>query len=174
MSKKGGAIVSATITLIIFTVLPLYLPSLIPPQFESMISEVGIDLESFTSQIATMGVIIAGITLVKGFMEKSSIGYLLMSIGSSVITLFIIMDSISLGDPESLGIATISMEISGGVNTAIIDMRLFVQLAVVGVVLQIVQSILDFRDARKEIKKPISKQIDYTTQRAPVDNSPSP
>jgi hypothetical protein len=150
MSRKTGAVISAVITLGIFTVFPLYLPDLLPPEMMLMVSNMGFDLEGLLGQIATIGVIMAMITLLKGFVERNSVAYFTLSAGSSIVTLIIIMESVGLGDMQNLGVTTISLEVEGGVNTAVIDMRLFVQLAIVLVALQIVQSILDFRDARVE------------------------
>jgi len=69
MSRRTNAIISAAITLIIFTVLPLYAPSLIPPEYIDMVSEFGIDIIQFANEIAMIGGVIAVLTLVKGFVQ---------------------------------------------------------------------------------------------------------
>jgi hypothetical protein len=168
MSRKTGAIISAVITLAIFTVLPLYLPDLLPPDMMLMVSNIGFNLEGLLSQIATIGVIMALITLLKGFVERTSMAYLILSAGSSIVTLIIIIQSVGLGDMQSLGVTTISLEVEGGVNTAVIDMRLFVQLAIALVALQIVQSILEFRDAR--IEEGRRHLVHDSAMRATVEN----
>ena len=168
MSRKTGAVISAVITLAIFVVLPLYLPDLLPPDMMLMVSNMGFDLEGLLGQIATIGVIMALITLLKGFVERTSVAYLILSAGSSIVTLMIIIQSVGLGDMQSMGVTTISLEVEGGVNTAVIDMRLFVQLAIVLVALQIVQSILEFRDARVEEGR--RQLVHDSTMRATVEN----
>jgi hypothetical protein len=161
MSRRTSAILSAAITLTVFTVLPLYLPEHLPQDMMLMVSKMGFDIDGLLSQIATIGVIMAMITLLKGFVERTSVVYLILSAGSSVVTLLIIMESVGLGDVQSLGVTTISLEVEGGVNTAVIDMRLFVQLAIALVALQIVQSILEFRDTRREEsqKQPVHNMV---------------
>jgi len=168
MSRKTGAVISAVITLAIFVVLPLYLPDLLPPDMMLMVSNMGFDLEGLLGQIATIGVIMALITLLKGFVERTSVAYLILSAGSSIVTLMIIIQSVGLGDMQSMGVTTISLEVEGGVNTAVIDMRLFVQLAIVLVALQILQSILEFRDARVEEGR--RQLVHDSTMRATVEN----
>jgi len=168
MSRKTGAVISAVITLAIFVVLPLYLPDLLPPDMMLMVSNMGFDLEGLLGQIATIGVVMALITLLKGFVERTSVAYLILSAGSSIVTLMIIIQSVGLGDMQSMGVTTISLEVEGGVNTAVIDMRLFVQLAIVLVALQIVQSILEFRDARVEEGR--RQLVHDSTMRATVEN----
>jgi len=168
MSRKTGAVISAVITLAIFVVLPLYLPDLLPPDMMLMVSDMGFDLEGLLSQIATIGVVMALITLLKGFVERTSVAYLILSAGSSIVTLMIIIQSVGLGDMQSMGVTTISLEVEGGVNTAVIDMRLFVQLAIALVALQILQSILEFRDARVEEGR--RQLVHDSTMRATVEN----
>ena len=168
MSRKTGAVISAVITLAIFVVLPLYLPDLLPPDMMLMVSNMGFDLEGLLGQIATIGVVMALITLLKGFVERTSVAYLILSAGSSIVTLMIIIQSVGLGDMQSMGVTTISLEVEGGVNTAVIDMRLFVQLAIVLVALQILQSILEFRDARVEEGR--RQLVHDSTMRATVEN----
>jgi hypothetical protein len=168
MSRKTGAVISAVITLVIFVIFPLYLPDLLPPDMMLMVSNMGFDLEGLLGQIATIGVVMALITLLKGFVERTSVAYLILSAGSSIVTLMIIIQSVGLGDMQSMGVTTISLEVEGGVNTAVIDMRLFVQLAIALVALQIVQSILEFRDARVEEGR--RQLLHDSTMRATVEN----
>ncbi|UCH56947.1 MAG: hypothetical protein JSV18_06300 [Candidatus Bathyarchaeota archaeon] len=153
MSRKLSAVVSAAITFVIFALLPSYVPSLIPPQYSEMIAQTGIDLAGFTNQISMIGVIIATLTLVKGFVPPSSPIYILASIGSSGVTLAFTIITLSLGNLEelgNLGLTTLTLDVEGGVNTAVIDMRFFFQLTALTVVLSIIHSILEFSDARKE------------------------
>ena len=150
MRIKTGAVISAAITLLIFTVLPLYAPSQIPPEFTELLAEAGISLTGFLNQIAMIGVVIAALTLAKGFVEASSPVYLLASIGSSVVMLAVTVITLSLGDLSNLGVTTVTMDIEGAVSTAVVDLRFFVQLAALSVGLQIIHAFLEFMEARKE------------------------
>ena len=153
MSRRTSAIISAAITLIIFTVLPLYAPSLIPPEYIDMVSEFGIDIIQFANEIAMLGGVIAVLTLVKGFIQPSSVFYLLASVASSGVTLFFTIVTVSLGrfeDLANLGMTTITMEVQGALNTMSLDFRLFVWITTATVALKIVESFLEYADARKQ------------------------
>ncbi len=153
MSRRTNAIISAAITLIIFTVLPLYAPSLIPPEYIDMVSEFGIDIIQFANEIAMIGGVIAVLTLVKGFVQPSSVFYLLASVASSGVTLFFTIVTVSLGrfeDLANLGMTTITMEVPGALNTMTLDFRLFVWITAATVALKIVESFLEYADARKQ------------------------
>ncbi len=155
MSRRTSAIISAAITLIIFTVLPLYAPSLIPPEYVDMVAEFGIDIVQFTSEIAMIGGVITVLTLVKGFVEPSSVFYLLASIAMSGVTLFFTVVTVSLGrldELANLGLTTITMEVQGTLNTMTLDFRVFIWVTVATVTLKIIEAFLEFSDARKQMK----------------------
>ena len=155
MSRRTSAIISAAITLIIFTVLPLYAPSLIPPEYVDMVAEFGIDIVQFTSEIAMIGGVITVLTLVKGFVEPSSVLYLLSSIAMSGVTLFFTVVTVSLGrldELANLGLTTITMEVQGTLNTMTLDFRVFIWITVATVTLKIIEAFLEFTDARKQMK----------------------
>jgi len=155
MSRRTSAIISAAITLIIFTVLPLYAPSLIPPEYVDMVAEFGIDIVQFTSEIAMIGGVITVLTLVKGFVEPSSVLYLLSSIAMSGVTLFFTVVTVSLGrldELANLGLTTITMEVQGTLNTMTLDFRVFIWVTVATVTLKIIEAFLEFTDARKQMK----------------------
>lgn len=155
MSRRTSAIISAAITLVIFTVLPLYAPSLIPPEYIDMVAEFGIDITQFASEIAMIGGVIAVLTLVKGFVEPSSVLYLLSSIAMSGVTLFFTVVTVSLGrldELANLGITTITMEVQGTMNTMTLDFRVFIWVTTATVALKIIEAFLEFSDARKQTK----------------------
>lgn len=161
MSRRTSAIVSAAITLLIFTALPLYAPRLLPPEYIDMISEFGIDMIQFANGIAIMGVVIALLTLVRGFAQHSSVIYLLASIASSGMTLFFTLVTVSFGRFEelgNLGVTTMTMEVQGALNTMTLDFRLFIWITVATVALKTIESILEFADARKQNEAEIPQQ----------------
>ena len=154
MSRKIGAIVSAAITLLVFTILPLYAPSFIPSEVKDFVSSAGIDLDDFFNQMAILGLVTALITLARGFFEKSSPIYLTASIASSSMMFIFTLLTLGLGDIRSLGINKITIEVEGIVNTIVMDMRFFIQLAAVSVGLSVIHSFMEFIDARKEKAPP--------------------
>ncbi|MGD2200040.1 MAG: hypothetical protein PVJ38_00235 [Candidatus Bathyarchaeota archaeon] len=153
MSRRSSAIISATITLIIFTVLPLYVPSLLPPQYLEKVAEFGIDIGQFTTQIAVIGGVVALLTLVKGFVALHSPIYLLAALASSVVTLFFTVTAVSLGRLDelgNLGLTSITVDVEGSLNHIVLDFRIFVQLTAVGVILKMIETVLTFMEARQE------------------------
>ena len=153
MSRKTSAVLSALITLVIFVGLPLYAPSQIPEEYFEMFSETGVDVNAFIYQIATIGLVASVLTLVKGFVPMTSYIYLLASLSSNAMTLYFNLVTFSVGDLAKLGQLTVTTEIPGGVNTMLLDMRLFIQLAFLAVGLQVIYTVLEFINARKEEAK---------------------
>jgi hypothetical protein len=153
MSRRSSAVLSALLTLVIFVGLPLYAPSQIPEEYFEMFSESGFELNAFVYQIAAIGLVASVLTLVKGFASKASYTYLLASLSSNAMMLYFNLVTFSVGDLAKLGQVTISTEIPGGLNTMFLDMRLFIQLSFVVVGLQVIYTLLDFINARKEETK---------------------
>ncbi len=156
MSKKTGALISAVITLLIFTVIPLMAPSYLPPSTLETIAQTGIDVPSFVNQLAIMGVAIAGLTLVKGFVAPSSPIYLLAALASSGATFAFTVLTLSIGRFEelgNLGLTTLNVEVLGSINAIVLDFRFFVQLTALTVALKMVEAVFAFIEARKELTR---------------------
>jgi hypothetical protein len=156
MTNKTGALISAAITLLIFTVVPLMAPSYLPPSTLETIAQTGIDVPSFVNQLASMGVAVAGLTLVKGFVVPSSPIYLLAALASSGVTFVFTVVTLSLGRFEelgNLGLTTMNVEVQGSVNAIVLDFRFFVQLTALTVALKMVEAVFAFIEARKELTR---------------------
>ena len=157
MSNKTGALISAAITLLIFTVIPLMAPGYLPPSTLETLAQTGIEVSSFVNQLAIMGVAVAGLTLVKGFVEPSSPLYLLAALASSGVTFVFILVTMSLGRLEelgNLGLTTMNVEVQGSVNAIVLDFRLFIQLTALTVALRMGEAVFAYLKARKEVKGP--------------------
>jgi hypothetical protein len=156
MTNKTGAMISAAITLLIFTVIPLMAPRYLPPSTLETIAQTGIDVPSFVNQLAIMGVVVAGLTLVKGFVVPSSPIYLLAALASSGVTFAFTVVTLSLGRFEeigNLGLTTMNVEVQGSVNAIVLDFRLFVQLTALTVALKMVEAVFAFIEAKKELTR---------------------
>jgi len=162
------------VTLLIFTVLPLYAPSQLPPELDALISQAGFDLTGLINWIAAIGVALTLLTLVKGFVAKHSPLYLLASIASGATTFAFTLITLGLGDWENLGVTTVSMGVQGATNTVVLNLSVFVKLAAVTVALEVTHSILEFVDARKqrsEAQQPPELPFEGTTLQ-PEDQMP--
>jgi hypothetical protein len=140
---------SAFFSLIVFTVIPLYAPSMIPQELMSPILDSGFDINKFTFQTAAIGVFAAALTLVKGFSEIASYSYLTAALASNVVTIYFTLTTLTLGDVGSFGITEISLDLQGGSSIMILDMRLFVWLAIITLGLQVLLNIFSFLEARR-------------------------
>ncbi len=157
MSNKTGALVSAAITLLIFTVIPLMAPRYLPPSYMETLAQTGIDVPSFVNQLAIMGVAVAALTLVKGFVVPSSPIYLLAALASSGLTFAFTVVTLSFGRLEelgNLGLTTMTMEVQGSFNAITLDFRFLVQLTALTVALKMVEAVFAYLEARKEAKAP--------------------
>jgi hypothetical protein len=157
MSKRTGALVSAAISLLLFTAVPLLAPSYLPPSYLEPLANIGIDVSSLSNQLAIMGVAVATLTLVKGFVAPSSPLYLLAALASSGMTFAFTVMTLSFGrleDLGNLGLTTMNVEVQGSVNAIVLDFRLFVQLTALTVVLRMGEAVFAFIEARKEAKAP--------------------
>jgi ABC-type uncharacterized transport system permease subunit len=157
MSKRTSALVSAAITLLMFTAIPLLAPRYLPPSYLETFAKTGIEVSSFSIQLAIMGIAVAALTLVKGFVEPSSPTYLLAAIASSGVTFAFTAVTLSFGRLEelgNLGLTTMNVEVQGSVNAIVLDFRLFVQLTALTVALRMVEAVFAFIEARKEAKAP--------------------
>lgn len=148
MKVRTGAILSAVLTFVVFVVLPLIIPSLLPPELMAPISQIGFDLTGLLNETAIIGVIVSILALAKGFVDKPSPLYPALSTASNVVWLVFSLLIMGLGQIETFGVTEFSFEIEGAVNTLVLDMGLFVYIAVITVGLKIIHSILEFLDAR--------------------------
>ena len=94
-----------------------------------------------------MGVLVSVITLVKGFVPPYSPLYFLAGAGSSLVMLAFTLVTLGLGNIWSFGITVLKIKIPGGLNTTVLDLRFFIQLAVLISILQIIQAFLEFKEA---------------------------
>ncbi|MEE8355509.1 MAG: hypothetical protein V3S09_06740 [Candidatus Bathyarchaeia archaeon] len=153
MSSRTGALVSAAITLLIFAVIPLMAPRYLPPSYMETLAQTGIDIPSFVNQLAIMGVAVAALTLVKGFVAPVSPLYLLAALASSGLTFAFTVVTLSFGRLEelgNLGLTTMRMEVQGSVNAITLDFRFLVQLTALTVALKMVEAVFKYIEARKE------------------------
>ena len=146
--------VSATITLIIFVVVPYLLPEYIPPNIDRLIVESGIDLDWFLNQIMVVGAVTAAITLVKGLAGKTSPVWLLASLAQNVSSLVFTLILLGAGDILSLGVVELTMETEKATNFITMNTRVFVYLSIEVVALSMIRSYLSWREACIEAAPP--------------------
>jgi hypothetical protein len=152
--RQIGSVISALITALIFVGIPFLLPSYLPPDIAQMMTDAGMDIPGFLNQMKILGGITAIITLVKGFVDKTSLIYLLASVVQNVSALGFTVILLGAGDYASLGLTEFTVDMEGMVSQIIMDMRVFVYLTVAVVALRIIQSYLEWGEAKAEAAPP--------------------
>ena len=153
MNRRNSALFSALVSLLTFAIIPLYAPSQLPIELFDPLIEAGFDIESFTYQIAAIGVLSSILTVIKGFADEDSYTYLFTALTGNGVSLYFTLATLTLGDINSLGVSTITMDIGGGSNTLTLDMSIFVWFAILTLVLQVLLNVLTFVDSRKSSSK---------------------
>ncbi len=152
--RQIGSIISALITVVIFVGIPYMLPSYLPSDIAQMMTDAGIDIPSFLNQMKILGGITAMITLVKGFVEKTSVVYLLASVVQNVSALGFTVILLGAGNYASLGLTEFTVDMDGAISQIVMDMRVFVYLTIGVVALRIIQSYLEWGEAKAEAAPP--------------------
>ena len=153
MNNRSSSMISAVVTLFIFTIIPLLAPNYLPHQYLDYAARIGIDVFSFANQLAIMGIAVAILTLLKGFVAPSSPIYLITVLVSSGLTFAFTLVTVSLGRIEelgSLGLTTMSVEVQGSINAIVLDFRFLLQLAALSVILRMIEAVFAFIEAKKE------------------------
>ena len=148
MNRKVKAVLDAVLTFVVSTLIPLMVPRILPPEALEAISYIVFDLIGFLNKIALIGVVMTVMALLRGFVDEASPVRLGISTASKVLWFVVFLLVLGLGRIDTMGITTLSMEMGGGVNTVTLDFQLFIYFAFMIVLLKIVHSFLDFREAR--------------------------
>lgn len=149
-----GAIISAAITLLLFVGVPYMLPQYLPENIMQGLVDSGFDLTGFLNQIMLIGAITAALTLVKGFVEQSSVIWLLVSIAQNVSTIAFTVVLFGAGNISSLGITEINIETEGLTSMIVMDLRIFIYFTLLTVALKVIKTYLEWNEARIEAAPP--------------------
>ena len=149
MKISRKSMLLAIVSVIFLIVVPLVIPMFLPSELLNAFSQMGgIDLNGLLNNIVLVGVITTILILLNSLFDKSTTIGLVLSLISNVLWLFITVFSLSLGNLETPGLATLSSQSERALNMVTFDLRLFVILATVIVILRIILSIFEFLEAR--------------------------
>ena len=149
-----GAIISALITLVLFVGVPYMLPQYLPDNIIQSLVDSGFDLDGLLNQIMLIGGVTAALTLVKGFVDESSVISLLVSIAQNVSTIAFTVILLGAGNIASLGITEMNIEMEGLTSVIIMDLRVFIYFTLLTVALKVIKSYLEWNEARIESAPP--------------------
>lgn len=144
--RKRTIIVSVAI-LVILTGLPILGQGRLPEELYTYISKTsGIDLRAVLNEIAAIGLVIAFTIILGDVFKKNTTPGLVASTVTRVIWFIVIAFVLSLGDLGHIGLATIVSGNGASFNMVVIDLRFFVFLIAVIMVMKVGYSILEYRE----------------------------
>ena len=144
------SIVSAGFLLILFVGIPYMVQTSMLPQFGPILSKAGLDINGLIHQIMIFGIIIASLTLVKGFISETSIMALIISIAQKTFMIIITVILLGVGSLSSIGITKMDMEIENSFHTITMDFRPFLYFTFLLVSLKVILSYLEWIEIRKK------------------------
>jgi hypothetical protein len=149
-----GAIISASITLILFVGIPYMLPEYLPADIMQSVVDSGFDLSGFLNQIMLIGAVTAGLTLAKGLIDESSVIALLVSIAQNVSTIAFTVIFLGAGNVASLGVTELTVNMPPITSVIKMDLRIFIYFTFLTVALRVIKSYLEWNEARIEAAPP--------------------
>jgi uncharacterized membrane protein len=155
MSKKTTrAIISALITLVIFVGIPYIAPSYLSPETMAMAADYGFDLLSLFNKMMMIGAVTAALTLVKGFVDETNIISLLVTIVQNLSSLIFIFVLLGAGNIMSMGLTEFTIEQVGVTSITKMDLRVFIYFTFGTIGLKVIQSYLEWIEARRDAAPP--------------------
>lgn len=163
MKIRKESLPLATLIVILFTALPLASNVLIPPESFSILSrKAGINPTDLLTGISAIGLAMSVLVLLNGSFQKASVACLALSITWKIFWLMALLFALGLGRIENLGLAVLSFEVDGALNTVLFDLRLFAVLAVIIVAMKMVCSVLEFQELLEAVPS-LNRIIDRTS-----------
>jgi hypothetical protein len=154
MSRRLEAIISATITLILFVGVPYVLPDYIPEELAVQIEQSGFNLDSFSNQIMFIGAVTAGLTLLSGFVNPTSIIALLVNLAQACSSLIFIVVLLGVGNISGLGYTEFDIPMQGIHSKITMNLRVFVYISIATIALKMIQVYLSWNETRIEDAHP--------------------
>jgi hypothetical protein len=129
MAKRLDAIISAVVTLILFVGIPYILPNYIPEDLAVQIEQSGFNLDSFSNQMMIIGAVTAGLTLLAGFVDPTTIIALLVNLAQACSSLIFIILLLGVGNITGLGYTEFEFAMQGIQSKISMDLRVFVYIS---------------------------------------------
>jgi hypothetical protein len=154
MAKRLEAIFSTLITLILFVGIPYILPNYIPEDLAVQLEQSGFNLDSFSNQMMIIGAITAGLTILSGFVDPTSVIALLVNLAQACSSLIFIILLLGVGNITGLGYTEFQIDMQGVQSKISMDLRVFVYISIVTIVLKMMQVYLKWNETRIEEAPP--------------------
>ena len=148
--NRTGAIVSALITLVIYVGIPYIAPSYLNPETLTMAKEYGFNLPSLFNQMMIIGVVTAALTLIKGFVDETSVISLLVTIGQNLSSLIFMVVLLGAGNIMKMGLTELTVSQQGVTSIIVMDLRVFIYFTFGTIGMKVIQSFLEWTEVRKD------------------------
>lgn len=157
MKISSSAVFSALITIALFVVIPQVLIRLLPSSVLTQFEASGLDLQSFVIQSSILGIVIAAITLSKGIVKKTSITYLILDVVANTVALAFLLIVVGIGNVGNLGLTSFNIKQENASVNIILNLQIFIWITIGLVTLRVINSIVEFGEARAETGKMMDK-----------------
>ena len=148
--NRTGAIVSALITLVIYVGIPYIAPIYLSPETLIMAKEYGFNLPSLFNQMMIIGVVTAALTLIKGFVDETSVISLLVTIGQNLSSLIFMVVLLGAGNIMKMGLTELTVSQQGVTSIIVMDLRGFIYFTFGTIGMKVIQSFLEWTEVRKD------------------------
>ena len=149
MRLKPRTIATTVIAFLLLTALPIIIQGYIPDEAYTYLSKTArVDLRATLNETAILGLFITITLILPDLWERNTIKGLVASTSTRIIWFTVTAYTLSLGDLNHIGLATVGSGTGTTYNMVVIDLRLFIVLAAVITALKITYSALEYNILR--------------------------
>jgi len=149
--RQISAVISSVATFTAFVLLPILFIRYLPSDILQVIRSSGIEYQGTINQLAIIGIFLTIVTVLKGFVEIGSLTYLISGVLSSGIALLVTIIFLGFGDIASMGMPSFTTKIEEATVNITMGMRVFLYITIIVTILKVVQTILEWDQARGSI-----------------------
>ncbi len=151
MNRAIKSAISATPYLVFLVIVPLILPRYIPSELARALDQAGvISLQGIVSTFIVIGITLAVLSVLKNMSKESSPLKPIASSLGTIVTLYLILYLVGLGNPSVFGLTNIGVQGGGVGSTLLLDLRFILLLIMLAAALRIIHTSLKFREARRQ------------------------
>lgn len=134
--------------------IPYIAPNYLSPETIAMATDYGFDLPSLFNQMMMIGAVTAALTLVKVFVDETSIISLLVTIVQNLSSLIFMVVLLGAGNIMSMGLTEFTIEQVGVTSIIRMDLRVFIYFTFGTIGLKVIQSYLEWTEVRRDAAPP--------------------
>ncbi len=134
--------------------IPYIAPNYLSPETMAMTADYGFDLPSLFNQMMIIGAVSAALTLVKVFVDETSIISLLVTIVQNLSSLIFMVVLLGAGNIMSMGLTEFTIEQVGVTSIIRMDLRVFIYFTFGTIGLKVIQSYLEWTEVRRDAAPP--------------------